>query len=67
LKEKGKMMAKTTIASDGRDAWRKFLQLLAALGLLKIAKQFIDNRRLTISQVIHALSALGTLGWMRWA
>jgi hypothetical protein len=56
-------MTKTNIASDGRDAWKKFLQVMAALGLLKIVKQFIDNGKLTISQIIQGLSCLGTLGW----
>jgi len=56
-------MTKTNIANDGSDAWKKFLQVMAALGLLKIVKQFIDNGKLTISQIIQAMSCLGTLGW----
>ena len=59
-------MTNSTFAEDGREAWRNILKVLAALGLLKIAKQLLENGRLTMAQVIQALSALGTLGWLGW-
>ena len=57
-------MTKSTLADDGREGWKKFVKMLAALGLLKVVMQFIHNGRLTISQVTQGLSALGTLGWL---
>jgi hypothetical protein len=49
--------------NDGGDAWKKFLQFMAALGLLRLVQQLIENGKLTFSQIVKGLGYLGTLGW----
>jgi hypothetical protein len=56
-------MNKMTFKEDGGDAWKKFLQVMAAIGLLRLVQQLIENGKLTFSQIVKGLGYLGTLGW----